>query len=343
MINLEDYDYNLPPDKIAQYPAEKRDHSRLLILTKDQIKHLRFFQIIHEINAGDIIIINNSKVIGTKLIGRKETGGKIECIFLKEIDPTTNRWDCLLKGRKLRIGTRITFFDNILYGIIKEWKKFGQFEVEFFSKRALHEILKAKALITLPPYIKAPQKDLTRYQTIYSCKEGSVAAPTAGFHFTPALMKKIEQKGAKFVQLTLHVGYSTFMPLNEEILQTHKMDSEYFSISPTAANLINQAVSDQNRLIAVGTTTLKALESATDATGKITKLYGWSNLFISPGYRFNSKVTRLITNFHMPKSSPLLMVCAFSGRNRILKAYQEALSNGYRFYSFGDAMLIDRP
>ncbi len=342
MINLDAYDYNLPKAMIAQYPEERRDFSKLMILNKNQIKHKRFYQIISEIKAGDVIVRNNSKVIASNLKGQKQTGGKVECLFLREIDPTNNLWLCLLKGRKLRSGTKLLFLDGQLQGTVIEWKKFGEFVVQFSSPRTIKEILREHATITLPPYIKVPQPDLSRYQTIYASKEGSVAAPTAGFHFTTELIYKLEKQGIQFVNVTLHVGYSTFMPLTPEILSTHKMDPEFYSIPPQTIEVIEECQSQNHQIIAVGTTTLKTLESATNNKGKITHPEGWSELFIAPGYSFKSGVTRLITNFHMPKSSPLLMVCAFAGRERILRAYREAISQKYRFYSFGDAMLVDK-
>ncbi|NVM28083.1 MAG: tRNA preQ1(34) S-adenosylmethionine ribosyltransferase-isomerase QueA [Candidatus Helarchaeota archaeon] len=342
MIKLEDYDYILPKEKIAQHPAQKRDRSKLLVIIHNQIKHKHFYQIGDEIEKGDVIVVNNTKVISSILKGQKETGGKIEAVFLREIDPQSNEWECLLKGRKLRIGGKILFSNDQLMGTIIEWKKFGQFVVRFSSVKPVEEFLKERGVIALPPYIKAPQDDLSRYQTIYASQEGSIAAPTAGFHFTPELIQNIEKRGAKFVELTLHVGYSTFMPLNNEILLNHKMEPEYFIIPPDTIATIEECQHQNYRLIVIGTTTLKALESAVNNKGKITKVNGWSDLFITPNYSFKSDISRMVTNFHMPKSSPLLMVCAYAGKERIFNAYQEALSNNYRFYSFGDAMLIDR-
>ena len=341
-MKLKDYDYDLPSKRIAQYPPEKRDQSKLMVVEQKQIKHRKFYQIFDEIEEGDVLLVNNSKVIASKLKGKKETGGKLEGLFLREIDPEKNIWECLLKGRKLREGIKIEFLDGQLTGTIVKWKKFGQFLVEFSSTKPIKALLQEHATITLPPYIKAEQKDLTRYQTIYASIEGSIAAPTAGFHFTPELIQKIKAKGAKFVNITLHVGYSTFMPLTNEILSIHTMDPEYFSISSETLDVVQGCLDQKKQLIAVGTTTLKALESATDKIGNIKQLEGWSDLFVSPGYSFRSGITRLITNFHMPKSSPLLMVCAYAGKRRVFDAYQEAILKYYRFYSFGDAMFIDK-
>jgi S-adenosylmethionine:tRNA ribosyltransferase-isomerase len=342
MINLEDFDYKLPKERIAQVPAAKRDQSKLLLLLRDKIKHSQFSEVIDEIRDGDLIIVNNSRVIAANLRGQKETGGKVECLFLREVDAPNNVWECLLKGRKLRPGSTITFLKGRLIGKIISWKKFGQFNIKFTTPQPIRAILKENGSIKLPPYIKTKHKQIDRYQTVYSQEEGSIAAPTAGLHFTPELIRKIEKLGAKFAPLTLHVGYSTFMPLNQTILRTHKMDPEYFIVPPASAELIKDARFDGNRIIVVGTTTLKTLESATNEKGELGRLQGWSNLFISPGYKFRAKMNYLITNFHMPQSSPLLMVCAFAGRERIFKAYHEALSRDYRFYSFGDAMFIEK-
>jgi S-adenosylmethionine:tRNA ribosyltransferase-isomerase len=298
---------------------------------------------IEKIKEGDVIVGNNSKVIGSTLMGKKETGGEIECLFLREINSQNSMWECLLKGRKLKPGGNLSFLDGQLSGIIIQWKQAGEFLVKFTSDKPVKEILRANARIKLPPYIKAPQVDITRYQTIYASEEGSIAAPTAGFHFTPELLQKIERKGVTFLTITLHVGYSTFMPVTDEILSSHKTtEPEYFLIEESLIEVLENCLAENHQLIAVGTTTLKALESATNSNGKINRLNGWSDLFIAPGYSFKSGVSRMITNFHMPKSFPLLMVCAFAGRERILHAYQEAVSQDYRFYSFGDAMFIDK-
>lgn len=341
-LNLEDYSYDLPPARIAQYPAETRDQSNLLVSKVNRLLHLKFFQIISELQSGDLLVINNSKVVPSQLRGTKETGGKVECLFLRESDSTNQIWECLLKGRNLKVGMQISFLNDQISARIVRWKKFGQFELELSSPHRIQDLLKTHAKITLPPYIKAPHEDFSRYQTIYSSTEGSIAAPTAGFHFTEPLLKQIREKGVYIIPITLHVGYSTFMPLSQEILTQHQIDAEYFFIPRKSANIINDALQDQKgRIIAVGTTTLKTLESAANGKGKLTKLEGWSDLFISPGYVFKTAVKNLITNFHMPKSSPLLMVCAFAGKERLFAAYREALSRDYRFYSFGDAMLIE--
>ncbi|MFX1296556.1 MAG: tRNA preQ1(34) S-adenosylmethionine ribosyltransferase-isomerase QueA [Promethearchaeota archaeon] len=342
MINLEDYDYFLLKEKIAQHPENKRDWSKLMVITKNQIQHKKFYQITDEIEDGDVIVVNNSKVIAVNLKGKKKSGGRVECLFLREIEPEKKIWECLLKGRRLRPGIEIQFLNGQLKGSILNWKKFGQFLIEFTSESPIKDILREHAAVILPPYVKAPQDDLNRYQTVYASIEGSIAAPTAGLHLTTELIEKIEKIGANFVTITLHVGYSTFMPLNNELLSNYKMDPEYFSISQPTIKKIQECSDQNNHLIAVGTTTLKALESATNNKGNISRLNGWSDLFIAPGYSFKSNISRLVTNFHMPKSSPLLMVCAFAGRKHIFEAYKEAISKNYRFYSFGDAMLVDK-
>jgi len=342
MADLKNYDYFLSKDRIAQYPATQRDLSKLMIVKKASIQHRIFHQIIEEIEVGDLFIVNNSKVIASSLDGQKESGGRVECVFLKEVNPEGTIWECILKGRRVKKDSKIQFLDGELRGRILNWIKFGQFLVEFQSEVPVKKLLHEYASITLPPYIRAPQKDLSRYQTTYASVEGSIAAPTAGFHFSPELIQKIEKKGAKFVAITLHVGYSTFMHLTNEILTTRKMEEkEYFSIARSSIEILEKCRSENRQLIAVGTTTLKALESATSNNGKIAQLEGWSDLFIAPGYSFKSGVTRMVTNFHMPQSPPLLMVCAFAGKDRIFQAYQEAIAQNYRFYSFGDAMLVD--
>ena len=343
MADLENYDYFLPKVRIAQHPAIQRDHSNLMLIKKETIEHRIFYQIIEEIEAGDVLVVNNSKVVASSLEGQKETGGRVECVFLREVNPEKMMWECILQGRKMRNGSKIEFLDGKLKGTILKWIKFGQFLIEFQAEVPINTLLRDYASITLPPYIKAPQKDLSRYQTTYASVDGSIAAPTAGFHFTPELMQKIEKKGAKFVPITLHIGYSTFMHLTDEILSDGKIgEDEYFVIPNESIIEIEKCQNENRQLIAVGTTSLKALESAINRKGAITQLEGWSDLFISPGYSFKSGITHMITNFHMPKAPPLLMVCAFAGKDRILHAYQEAIANGYRFYSFGDAMFVDK-
>ncbi len=341
MIHLDDFDYFLPKDRIAQYPEKQRDYAKLLVMKNHRIQHRLFYQIVHEISEGAVIVANNSKVIPTGLTGFKKTGGKIEILFLREIDHSKKIWDCLLKGRKLKPGVGLSFLNGQLKGKILNWMKFGQFRIQFSSDQPITKLLYKYARISLPPYIKAPQHDLSRYQTIYASIAGSIAAPTAGFHFTRSLIKKLQKKGIHFVTVTLHVGYSTFMPLNDETLSNHTMDPEYFLVPQQTIELLERCQAEHREIIVVGTTTLKALESAVDVSGNFSKSEGWSDLFIVPGYSFKTKISCLITNFHMPKSSPLLMVCAFAGKERIFRAYQEALANNYRFYSFGDAMLIN--
>jgi len=343
MADLENYDYLLSKDRIAQHPATQRDHSKLMIIKKESIEHRIFHQIIEEVEAGDLFIVNNSKVIAASLEGQKESGGVVECVFLREVNPEGHIWECILKGRRVKKDGKILFLDGKLRGRILNWIKFGQFLIEFQSEGPVKKLLHEYASITLPPYIHAPQQDLSRYQNTYAAVEGSIAAPTAGFHFSPELIQKIEKKGAKFVAITLHVGYSTFMHLTNEILTAGKMEEkEYFSIVPSASEIIEKSRAENRQLIVVGTTTLKALETATSNNGKMTQLEGWSDIFIAPGYSFKSGMTRMVTNFHMPQSPPLLMVCAFAGKDRIFRAYQEAIAQNYRFYSFGDAMLVDR-
>jgi S-adenosylmethionine:tRNA ribosyltransferase-isomerase len=343
MLDLKNYDYVLSKDRIAQYPAAQRDHSKLMIVKKASIDHRIFHQIIEEVEAGDLFVVNNSKVIASSLEGQKESGGRIDCVFLRAVNPEGTIWECILKGRRVKKDSKIQFLDGKLKGHVLNWIKFGQFLIEFQSEVPVKNLLREYASITLPLYIRALQQDFSRYQTTYASIEGSIAAPTAGFHFSPELIQKIEKKGAKFVAITLHVGYSTFMHVTDEMLTTRKTgEIEYFSIAPASIEAIEKCKTENRHLIAVGTTTVKTLEAATSNSGRITQSDGWSDLFIAPGHSFKSGVTRMLTNFHMPQSPPLLMICAFAGRERIFQAYQEAIAQNYRFYSFGDAMLVDR-
>lgn len=343
MKDLKNYDYVLSKDRIAQYPAAQRDLSKLMVVKGASIEHRIFHQIIEEVEAGDLFVVNNSKVIASSLEGQKESGGRIDCVFLRGVNPEGTIWECILKGRRVKKDSKLSFLDGKLKGRVLNWIKFGQFLIEFQSEVPVKNLLSEYASITLPLYIRAPQQDFSRYQTTYASIEGSIAAPTAGFHFSPELIQKIEKKGAKFAAITLHVGYSTFMHVTNEMLTSRKTgEMEYFSITPSSIEAIEKCRTENKQLIAVGTTTLKTLEAATSNNGKITQSDGWSDLFIAPDYSFKSGVTRMVTNFHMPQSPPLLMVCAFAGRDRIFRIYQEAIAQNYRFYSFGDAMLVDR-
>jgi len=329
MLSLSDYDYFLPKELIAQEPLKDRSKSRLMVLFKDKIEHRRFFEVIEYLNKGDTLVINDSKVIPAKLKGRKPTGGKIEVLLLKEIEK--NAWECLIKGKNLREGTKLIFKD-IEGKIIKRDRKF----VVEFNVEDMRAYLEKHGEMPLPPYIKKELKEKNRYQTIYARKEGSIAAPTAGLHFSKELLNEIRKKGINIAPITLHVSIGTFAPVRSQDITKHKMEAEYFEISKESAEIINKT---KGKVIAVGTTVVKALESSS-RNGEVVPLHGWSDLFIYPPYEFKSPIKALITNFHLPKSTLLMLVCAFAGRERIFKAYRQAIAEKYRFYSFGDAMLI---
>jgi len=329
MLSLSDYDYSLPKELIAQEPLKDRSKSRLMVLFKDKIEHRRFFEVVEYLNKGDTLVINDSKVIPAKLKGRKPTGGKIEVLLLKEIEK--NAWECLIKGKNLREGTKLIFKD-IEGKIIKRDRKF----VVEFNVEDMRAYLEKHGEMPLPPYIKKELKEKNRYQTIYARKEGSVAAPTAGLHFSKELLNEIRKKGINIAPITLHVSIGTFAPVRSQDITKHKMEAEYFEISKESAEIINKT---KGKVIAVGTTVVKALESSS-RNGEVVPLHGWSDLFIYPPYEFKSPIKALITNFHLPKSTLLMLVCAFAGRERIFKAYRQAIAEKYRFYSFGDAMLI---
>ncbi|HID28303.1 MAG TPA: tRNA preQ1(34) S-adenosylmethionine ribosyltransferase-isomerase QueA [Methanosarcinales archaeon] len=327
-MKLSDFDYYLPKELIAQKPIEPRDSSKLMVLCNNRIKNDIFHNIINYINKGDTLVLNNTRVIPARLFGRKGTGGKIEVLLVEKINENT--YHCLVRGKKV-IGKKI-FFDNTVIGTVKS-KVGSRYIIEFECKESIEDILKKIGKMPIPPYIKESIESKDRYQTIYASENGSIAAPTAGLHFTKELLDKIRKKGVNIAYITLHIGIGTFTPVRVENISDHKMEAEYYIISEKNANLINNT---EGKLIAVGTTTVKALESA----ALIKKCEGWSDLFIYPPYKFTSKIEGLITNFHLPKSTLLMLVSAFAGKERILEAYKVAIKHQYRFYSFGDAMLI---
>ena len=314
------FDYHLPKEKIAQSPAIPRDSCKLLVLNGERIEHRKFSEIIHYVKEGDAIVLNNSKVMKVRLFGRKETGGKIEILIVGKRE---NEYEALIKG-KIREGTK--FYINEYEGEVVR-RENGKCIIQLPLE--MEEIEKIGNMPT-PPYIKREVEKDEWYQTVYAKHAGSIAAPTAGLHFTEELLEKIKRKGVQIVFVTLHVGLATFLPP-----ERMKNEREYYHISEEAAEIINSA----NNVIAVGTTTVKALESSSK-NGRVVASSGWSNLFIEPGYKFQSPIRGMLTNFHMPNSSPLLLTSAFAGKERIMKAYEEALKMDYRFLSFGDAMLI---
>ncbi len=334
-MKLCDFDYHLPSELIAQSPIEPRDSSRLMVLGKD-IEHRYFADIIDYIEEGDTLVLNDSRVIPAKLRGKKSTGGHIEALVVSK---SGAGYECLIRGKNIRESTKLYFgeLEATVLEVIKN-ENASRYLVEFNCNGNLNDILEKIGEAPLPPYVKKKLDDRNRYQTVYSKEKGSIAAPTAGLHFTNELLDRIKDRGASIAYVTLHVGIGTFAPVKAEEIEDHIMEPEYISISADNANIINGT---EGKLIAAGTTTVKALESSC-VDGKITAKEGFSRLFIYPPYTFKSKIDAIITNFHLPKSTLLMLVSAFAGRERLMAAYKEAISNSYRFYSFGDAMLVFR-
>ena len=331
-MRLLDFDYDLPKGLIAQEPARPRDSSRLMVLDEG-FSHRGFADFISYLEKGDVLVLNNSRVVPARLLGFKDTGGRVEMLLVKKIGGDV--WLCLARGRKLKKGTRLTFSDD-LSGVVRE-KVDGRFVIEFIFEGVFDGVLDEVGEMPTPPYIKHSLGSKDEYQTVYALHDGSIAAPTAGFHFTPIVLDRIRALGVGVVFLTLHVGLGTFLPVKVDDVEEHQMEEEYFVISDEVAEAINDR---SGRLFVVGTTSVRALESASDESGKIVKGEGFTDLFIYPGYQFKMDISGLLTNFHLPRSTLLMLVSAFAGRERILGAYREAVSLGYRFYSFGDAMLI---
>lgn len=332
-MKLSDFDYHLPRELIAQAPAENRDESKLMIFDGKSIKHEIFRNIVNYLDEGDTLILNNTKVIPARLYARKNTGGGVELLLLKSMEE--NCWESLIKGRVKEHST-LTVGSSKEEIRIKERIEGGRFKVEFLT-RSPEEVIKKFGVMPTPPYIKGKLKDQERYQTVYARVQGSVAAPTAGLHFTDSLLSKIRRRGIRIAYITLHLGFGTFAPVKAEKISEHRMESEYYHIDERNAEIINRC---EGRNIAVGTSVVKTLESACSENGMVNPSEGWSNLFIYPPYEFKFKIDCLLTNFHLPKSTLLMLVSAFIGRERILRAYREAVKHRYRFYSFGDAMFI---
>lgn len=333
--------YELPEELIAQKPLKERDKSRLLILdkTSGETKHTNFYKIKDFLREGDCLVINDTKVLPARLFGRKRnTGALIEFLLLKRIDKNT--WETMVKpGKKAKPGTEIIFKENILEGKIIESLEGGTRLIEFNYKGVFEEILDELGEMPLPPYIHEKLQNKNRYQTVYAKQEGSAAAPTAGLHFNEELLRELEKKGIVIARITLHVGLGTFRPVKDEYIEEHKMHSEYFEISKDTVDKINKAKKDNNRIIAVGTTTTRTLETVGQIFGEIKEYKGWTDIFIYPGYEFRI-IDALITNFHLPESTLIMLVSAFAGKNNTMKAYKEAVNLEYRFFSFGDAMFI---
>lgn len=340
-LNLHDFYYDLPENLIAQTPLKDRASSKLLVLNKDngEISHNVFTDIKKFLNKGDLLVMNNTRVIPARLIGvKKDTEKEVEFLLLKRID--INNWETIVRpGKKLREGAEVVFGDGILSAKIKEVKDDGNRIVTFSYDGVFEEILDKLGQMPLPPYIKEKLEDKERYQTVYSKFEGSAAAPTAGLHFTNELLEEIKNMGVNEAFVTLHVGLGTFRPVKCENISEHKMHSEHYFISKETADLINETKKRGNKVIAVGTTSVRVLESVADECGNVREFEGDTNIFIYPGYKFKV-VDKLITNFHLPESTLIMLVSALAGKENTFKAYKEAVENKYRFFSFGDAMFI---
>ena len=339
-MKVSEFNYELPEELIAQTPLEKRDESRLMVLdrSKQTIEHKTFKDIIDYLEPGDCLVRNNTKVIPARIYGKKETGAKVEFLLLKNIEGDI--WETIVRpGNKLHIGTKVIFGDGLLTAEILEIMPGGTRKVQFSYKGIFNEILDKIGLMPLPPYIHEELKDNDRYQTVYAKYDGSAAAPTAGLHFTPELLKKIEEKGVKIANVTLHVGIGTFRPVKEEDVEDHEMHTEHFYIKQEDVDKINETKKQGKRVIAVGTTSCRVLETIADENGLVKETETDTSIFIYPGYQFKC-LDGLITNFHLPQSTLLMLVSALAGKDYIMKAYHEAVSEKYRFFSFGDAMFI---
>jgi S-adenosylmethionine:tRNA ribosyltransferase-isomerase len=339
-LKTSDFDYYLPEELIAQTPLERRDSSRLLTLDKltGKTGHYHFYDLPNFLRPGDCLVLNDSRVLPARLIGHRPTGGVCEVLLL--VDRGDNRWECLVRpGRKLRPGAEIIFGTGQLKAQVEKELEDGKRLVHFSYQGIFLEILEQLGKMPLPPYIKAELQDQERYQTVYSKVLGSAAAPTAGLHFTPELLENIQNMGVKVCYVTLHVGLGTFRPVKVEEIQDHEMHAEFCMISKETAETINQTKREGGRVICVGTTSCRTIESFANEDGTLSERSGWTNIFIYPGYHFKV-LDGLITNFHLPQSTLVMLVSALAGREHVLAAYEEAVEKRYRFFSFGDAMLI---
>ena len=340
-MKVEDFNYNLPEELIAQTPLEKRDSSRLLVLDKQtgEIEHKHFTDIINYLNEGDTLVLNDTKVLPARLIGvKEETNAIIEILLLKNTEG--DNWECLVKpARRIKVGTIVTFGDGKLKAECISEGEDGIRHFKLLYKGILLEILEELGTMPLPPYIHEKLEDQSRYQTVYAKEVGSAAAPTAGLHFTKELLKDIENKGVNIAYVTLHVGLGTFRPVSVDTIEEHEMHSEYYSMTKEVAELLNKTKENGKRIIAVGTTSTRTLETIASKYDGFKECSGWTNIFIYPGYKFKA-IDSLSTNFHLPKSTLVMLVSALAGRENILNAYNEAVKEKYRFFSFGDAMFI---
>jgi len=340
IYSVDTYDYYLPDELIAQTPLNKRDESKMLVFNRStkKIDHKHFYDVIDYLNAGDVLVINNTKVIPARLYGiKKETHAKIEVLLLKRLNYTD--WEVLLRpGKRDKIGTAVVFSDDLSMTVI-DTKEDGNKIIKFHFEGVFENILDKLGEMPLPPYIKEKLKEKDRYQTVYAKFEGSSAAPTAGLHFTLELLEKIKSRGIKIAEVLLHVGLGTFRQVNEDNILNHKMHSEYIEITQETADLINEAKQKGNRVVAVGTTSIRTLESATDDNGVLKPVKKDTSIFIYPGYKFKI-VDAVITNFHLPKSTLIMLISAFCGIDETLNFYNEAVKEKYRFFSFGDSCFL---
>lgn len=341
-MDVQQFDFELPERLIAQHPLKERTSSRLLVLDKQtgSIAHQRFTDLINHLKPGDVLVLNDSRVLPARLIGEKaETGAKIEVLLLKSLGD--DRWETLVKpAKRVKPGTEVSFGGGLLRCVCEEATEMGGRIVRFSYEGIFYEILDQLGSMPLPPYIHAQLEDQERYQTVYARERGSAAAPTAGLHFTRSYLQQLEEKGVQLAYITLHVGLGTFRPVTADTVEEHVMHAEYYEIPQRTADLVNQAKEEGRRVIAVGTTSCRTLETVGQARGgKLAATNGWTDIFIYPGYTFTI-LDGLLTNFHLPKSTLMMLVSALAGRENIMRAYKSAVEEEYRFFSFGDAMLI---
>ena len=339
-MKVTDFDYDLPKELIAQTPIEKRDESKLMVLDRsnETIEHKKFKDIVEYLKPGDVLVRNNTKVIPARLYGKKVTGANVEFLLLNNIEGDI--WECIVRpGNKLHVGAKVIFGDGLLRAEVLDTMEGGTRKVKFSYEGIFNEILDKIGLMPLPPYIHESLKDNNRYQTVYAKYDGSAAAPTAGLHFTEELLQKIKNMGVEIANVTLHVGIGTFRPVKEENVEEHKMHTEHFYIKKEDAEKINNAKKEGRRVIAIGTTSCRVLETIADENGFVKETEEDTGIFIYPGYKFKC-LDGLITNFHLPQSTLLMLVSALAGKDYIMRAYKEAVKEKYRFFSFGDAMFI---
>ena len=340
-MDVKDFYYDLPEELIAQVPIKKRDESRLMVLNRENkiIEHKVFKDVLDYLKSGDCLVRNNTKVLPARIYGKKETGANVEFLLLNNIEGDI--WESIVRpGNKLHVGTKVIFGDGLLVAEIIDTMEGGTRKVKFTYQGIFNEILDEIGLMPLPPYIHEELKEKDRYQTVYAKYQGSAAAPTAGLHFTEELLERIKEKGVEIANVTLHVGIGTFRPVKVEKIEDHHMHSEHFYIKPEDVEKINKTKQNGGRIISVGTTSTRVLESIADENGLVREVEGDTNIFIYPGYKFKC-VDSLITNFHLPESTLLMLVSALADKDYIMKAYEEAVKERYRFFSFGDAMFIE--